>query len=163
MSNEVFDWAQHETPTAVNKSAVGHLELRPVDPINPVTGHGRDCECSRCPGWYLDRARLAAAAIEGAARPVTGPQERKPNVLADQVVPVSILLVVFTLCAMVLLPLIVPVLAVATVSVVAVVVSIVALAVVLMAFVGVARRARSDFGGRPGGPVVLRRPRRWRK
>lgn len=63
--------------------------------VNPVTGHGAGCLCPRCPSY-------AARPVEPVA------PARKPNALLDQVVPVSILLVVFTVCTVVLIPFIAP-------------------------------------------------------
>jgi hypothetical protein len=73
--------------------------------LNPVNGHALDCACVKCPGWYEARARMAVAA-QAYAEPTVKPVAPRP--LTDQVVPVAILMVVFTLCAVVLLPVVMP-------------------------------------------------------
>lgn len=73
--------------------------------LNPVNGHALSCACSSCPGWYEARARMAVAA-QAFAEPVVKPVAPRP--LNDVVLPVAVLMVVFSLCSMVLLPVIMP-------------------------------------------------------
>jgi hypothetical protein len=73
--------------------------------VNPTNGHALDCGCVKCPGWYEARARMAVAA-QAYSEPVVKPVAPRP--LMDVVLPVSVLMVVFSLCAMVLLPVVMP-------------------------------------------------------
>lgn len=125
--------------------------------VNPVTGHALDCACSRCPGWYAARAAAAVAAERWGTAPVVVPPKREPRPLTDQVVPVAVLMVVFTTCMVVLLPVVTPILALTSMALVAMVIAVVALATVLLVFLGVIHRARSSFGTQ-----VITQPQRSR-
>lgn len=125
--------------------------------VNRVTGHGMDCRCSRCPGWYEDRARLAAEAVDRAT-----PPDRRPNPLYDQVIPVSILLVVFTACMAVLLPVITPLIALSAMSLGLVAICVTIIAIVGLGLVGMFRRAAREAGGISSAPVVKGRVLRRR-
>lgn len=138
-NQEVFDWAEHEHDSP---------RLGPRSAVNPVTKHALDCRCSRCPMWYVDRAELAAGGVAAA------PEQRKTNVLTDQVVPVSVLMLVFTACMVVLLPVVAPLVALAAVSVVAVVTSVVALAVAALVLLAAFTRTRGDIGPAPASSVI---------
>lgn len=81
------------------------VAARPQHEINPVNGHALDCACVKCPGWYEARARMVVAA-QAYSEPVVKPVAPRP--LMDVVLPVSVLMVVFSLCAMVLLPVVMP-------------------------------------------------------
>jgi hypothetical protein len=80
----------------------------PQDRLNHLNGHALDCGCPRCPGWYEARARMAVAA-QAYAEPVV--REVRPRPMMDVVLPVAVLMVVFSLCAMVLLPVVMPLVA----------------------------------------------------
>lgn len=122
--------------------------------INPVTGHAPDCACPRCPGWYVERAKLAH---QGPQAPVS-----KPNALTDQVVPVAILMAVFTLCAMVLLPVIAPILALTAASLALVVVSLVVVVIAALVLLGVYVKASRDVVPAAAPKVVRGKVlRRW--
>lgn len=73
--------------------------------LNPVNGHGLECACVKCPGWYEARARMAVAA-QAYSEPVVPPRQSRP--LVDVVLPVCVLMVVFSLCAVVVLPVVTP-------------------------------------------------------
>ena len=118
--------------------------------INPVNGHSVECACPACPGWYEARARMAVAA-QAYAEPVV--KERQPRPLTDQVVPVSILMVVFTICAVVLLPVVTPMLALGAVSLALVAVSLVVVVTAALGFMIFVMRARREVGT-PAGRVV---------
>lgn len=112
-TGEVFDVEKH-TDWAANAATPAPIVYQPTsvakvnEPVNPVTGHGLYCQCSRCPGWYDQRAANAVGIS-------VAPPPRRSNVLLDQVVPVSILMAVFTICAMVLVPVIMPLVGMASV------------------------------------------------
>lgn len=112
----------------------------PLDEVNLVTGHALDCQCPRCPlGAQVARQQVAAVAPARAPRP-----------LQDQVVPVSILLVVFTICSIVLLPVVMPFVALGSMSLGLVAVSLVAVAACALGtlrFVGKLGRGGRDQGG----------------
>lgn len=110
--------------------------IQPVQ-INQVTGHALDCACPRCPGWYAERALAAQAPIA---------PDRRPNPLTDQVVPVSILMAVFTICAVVLLPVIAPILALTAVSLALVVVALVVVVLAALVLLAAYGRTRNDIG-----------------
>lgn len=157
MSNDVFDWAEHEPAVSVNprdwdRPQVGSLETRRPMNVNPVNGHVMGCACARCPGWYEARVETV--------RPSVAPSERRPRPLTDQVVPVAVLMVVFTLCSVVLVPVVTPLIGLAAVSTVAVAVSVVALAAVVLVFLMFAMKLRKSFDREPKtlrGRVIGRR------
>lgn len=109
-STEFYDQAadldveQPRTSAPIERWSAAPVERRAT---NPVTGHGVECECRFCPAgqlaWYEARAAVTLADNKPA---VPGP--RKPNALVDQAVPIAALLMVFTVCALVLLPVVVP-------------------------------------------------------
>ena len=155
-----YDWATEErsadlAPTPQRGGEVVIREEKGVA-VNPVTGHALDCACSRCPGWYAARAAAAVAAEQWGGAVVV-PPKREPRPLTDQVVPVAVLMVVFTTCMVVLLPVVTPILALTSMALIAVVIAIVALATVLLVFIGVVHRARGGFATQLAGP-----PRRAR-
>jgi hypothetical protein len=98
-----FDPAEWQSSYMPRRTA--QVAKRPVHEVNSQNGHALDCGCPRCPGWYEARARMAVAA-QAYAEPVV--KEVQPRPLIDVVLPVSVLMVVFSLCAMVLLPVIMP-------------------------------------------------------
>lgn len=122
--------------------------------VNPINQHALDCGCSRCPGWYEARARMAVAA-QAYAEPVV--KEVQPRPLTDQVVPVAILMVVFTMCMAVLLPIITPMLALGAVSLALVAVSLVTIVVAAMGFMVFVMRAKREVGPKVVKGTVLRR------
>jgi hypothetical protein len=122
--------------------------------VNLVTGHALDCACPRCPGWYVERAKLG--------HPESQTPDRKPNALTDQVVPVAILMAVFTLCAVVLLPVIAPILALTAVSLALVVVSLVVVVIAALAVLGVYVKASRDVTSAAAPKVVRGRVLRRR-
>lgn len=157
-NNEVFDWAEHEPvvdnavdPSHWSPPRTGAVAHRPAPGLNPVNGHAMDCACSRCPGWYAARMQL------GAVQPPMAPA-RRPNALVDQVIPVVILMVVFSLCSMVLIPVLMPVLALGALSLGLVAVSVTIVSIVGLTLVGTLRRAaREESGGRVVRGRVIRR------
>lgn len=150
MSNDVFDWAEHEPIVTTNprdwssRPNAGTVETRHPMNVNPVNGHVVGCACPRCPGWYDARV----GGIE-AVQPSVVPSERRPRPLTDQVVPVAVLMVVFTLCSVVLVPVVTPLVGLAAVSTVAIAVSVVALAVVVLVFLVFAMKLRKGFDREP--------------
>lgn len=118
--------------------------------VNPTNGHALDCGCTRCPGWYEARARMAVAA-QAYSEPVV--KEVRPRPLTDQVVPVAILMVVFTLCAMVLLPVVMPFVAMGVALTGFIVICMCILGALGLTALGMFRRAARDAGG-PTGSVV---------
>jgi hypothetical protein len=162
MSNDVFDWAEHEPAVSVNprdwdRPQAGHLETRRPMNVNPVNGHGVGCVCSQCPGWY--DTRVAAEARFVGAYPVV-PAERRPRPLTDIVVPVCALLTMLTVCAVILIPVVTPLIGLAAVSTVAVAVAVVALASVALVFLMFAMKLRKSFDREPNtlrGRVIGRR------
>lgn len=158
---DVYDWRADEAvftpPAPQSRGLVTPDPTKVVDAyqaagLNQVTGHARGCICPQCPGWYELRAR-GFNAPEASGPHV--PPARKPNPLLDQVLPVSVLMMVFTTCATVLIPVVAPLLGLAVVSALAVVVAIVALVVVLLVLLVVFRRfSRATGGGTGGAPVV---------
>lgn len=141
MNNEIYDWAKDEL-TDRRFNPANQVDIKRVASVNPVTGHGNDCMCPRCPGWYVDRIsshRVSAA-----------PSERRPNVLVDQVVPVSILMAMVTVCSVILIPVIAPLLGLAIVGMVAIVGALIGLTVCLLILWSVFRRTS------PGGPAVIK-------
>lgn len=139
------EWRESYTP---RRSA--QVAKRQGYQVNPVNGHALDCACPACPGWYEARARMAVAA-QAYAEPVV--KERQPRPLTDQVVPVAILMVVFTTCMAVLLPILMPMLALGAVSLALVAVSLVVVVVAALGFMIFIMRARREVGA-PAGRVV---------
>jgi len=143
----VMDWADDALRTA-NMVVRPRREAAPR--INAVTGHGLDCRCSKCPGWYADRAAMAADAPEVRVAPA----QRAARPLVDVVLPVSVLMAVFTLCAMVLLPVVTPLVALSALSLGLVAICIAVIAVVGLSLAMVVRRTARDAGGTDGIRVV---------
>lgn len=145
--NEIYDWAQDEvTDRWLNQQA--RVDIRQGGSVNPVTGHGNDCMCPRCPGWYADRVSSRGSALA---------PERRPNVLIDQVVPVSILMAMVTVCSVVLIPVIAPLLGLAVVGMVVIVGALIGLTVCLLILWSVFRRTNPDGPAVIKGEVVRRR------
>jgi hypothetical protein len=143
-----YDWTQDEV---VNAPTSAHGEVVPLanrgvtaqpPRTNAVTGHGLDCQCPRCPGWYAARVQQAEGYAPGAA-----PAPRTARPLVDQVIPVCILMVTFSLCALVLLPVITPLVAISALSLGLVAVAICTVAVVALSLVLVVRRTSREFTG----------------
>lgn len=150
--DEVYDWlADTQEPEPARPVARRADALA----VNPVTGHGRDCECSRCPGWYNRRGELAAGGV-------ADPRPTRPNVLFDQVIPVCCLLAMVTVCGLVLLPVIVPLLAISAMMVVALALVLVAGAVAVVYAVNAVKRASEPTAGRTIRGQVVSRRGRWR-
>lgn len=144
--SEVYSWLAKEQSHQHTQ-----VELRQTASVNPVTGHGHDCECSKCPGWYDRRADLATRAVAlGTPAPA-----RRGSVLTEQVVPVCCLLATVTVCGLVLLPVVVPLMAISAVMIVAVSVVVVTGAVVVTRILGALNRVPAD-----NGRVVLGRVKR---
>lgn len=121
-TDEVFDQEVDTRPRTLR----GEVAERTSAQVNPITGHGRGCQCPRCPGWYDSRAAVAARNLEN-ERLV--PQQRPANPLFDQVIPVCILMAMVTVCGLILLPVVVPLVAISTLMIVALAMVIVAGAV----------------------------------
>lgn len=115
--------------------------------INPVNGHALDCACVKCPGWYEARARMAVAA-QAYAEPVVAP--RQPRPLMDVVLPVSVLMMVFSLCAIVVIPVVTPLVLMSAMGLGLISVCFAVIAVVGLALAGVVRRTARDAGA----PVI---------
>jgi len=99
----------------------GAVEVRavPAQPgrTNAVTGHGLDCACSRCPGWYQQRANLTQDhMVRDLERTRVVPQPRQTRPLTDLILPWSMLMATFTICAVVLLPVVMPFVALGSMS-----------------------------------------------
>lgn len=109
--------------------------------INPVNGHALDCACSRCPGWYEARARMAVAA-QAYSEPVVKPVQPRP--LMDVVLPVSVLMMVFSLCAIVVIPVVTPLVLMSAMGLGLIAVCFAIIAVVGLALVGVVRRTARE-------------------
>lgn len=150
--SDVYDWAAEEQAERQEwqesymprrtAEVAQRAEAQPR--LNPINRHAADCGCSRCPGWYEARARMAVAA-HAYAEPVVKPVAPRP--LVDQVVPVAILMVVFTMCMAVLLPILTPMLALGAVSLALVAVSLVVVVVAALGFMLFVLRARHAVGG----------------
>ena len=104
--------------------------------INPVNGHALDCACSRCPGWYEARARMAVAA-QAYSEPVVKPVQPRP--LMD-----SVLMMVFSLCAIVVIPVVTPLVLMSAMGLGLIAVCFAIIAVVGLALVGVVRRTARE-------------------
>lgn len=157
---EIYDWAADEAVDRPPTPRFGPVEPDPMKVmeayraagLNQVTGHARGCICPQCPGWYEMRTRGFAPEPD----PRVVPPARKPNALVDQVIPVSVLMMVFTTCATVLIPVIAPLLGLAVVGLIGVVVAIVSLVVVTLVLLAVYRRFAKDVGGVTKGARVVR-------
>lgn len=119
--------------------------------LNPVNGHALDCACPSCPGWYEARARMAVAA-QAYSEPVVKPVQPRP--LMDVVLPVSVLMMVFSLCAIVVIPVVTPLVLMSAMGLGLIAVCIAIIAVVGLVLVGVMRRAAHEVA------PVARAPRR---
>lgn len=153
--DEVFDWSTSWLDEPAGGGEIERRQAQPVEPrrqgsVNPVNGHARDCMCPRCPGWYENRAELAAKSI-AAQQPA-----RRSSVLFDQVIPVCVLMAMVTVCGLVLLPVIVPLMAISAVLIVAVAVVVMAGAVAVIYAVNAVKIGARDT---VRGEVVRRR---WR-
>lgn len=153
LRDEVYDWLAEEQRQPVSAPVARRTETS----INPVNGHGRGCECAQCPGWYERRDALTPRELH-TGRVAVAPPERRPNVLVDQVVPVSILMAMVTVCGLVLLPVIVPLMAISAVLIVAVAVVVMAGAVAVIYAVSAVKQGHREL---VQGEVVRRR-RGWR-
>ncbi|QJD54063.1 membrane protein [Streptomyces phage Galactica] len=123
--------------------------------LNPVNGHAIDCACNRCPGWYEARARMAVAA-QAFSEPVVPP--RAPRPLMDVVLPVSVLMMVFSLCAMIVLPVVTPLVMMSALGMGLMAICVAVVAVVALLLVGAVRRtAREAAPTRVVRGRVLRR------
>lgn len=132
-SPPVADWADDALRTA-------NALARRATPgaVNAVTGHGLDCRCSRCPGWYADRAQAAGTHVV--------PAQRAARPLVDVVLPVAVLMCVFTICAVVLLPVVTPLVALSALSLGLVAICICVVAIVALSLAMVVRRTTRDAG-----------------
>lgn len=115
--------------------------------VNPVNGHALDCACVKCPGWYEARARMAVAA-QAYSEPVVPKREARPMI--DVVLPVSVLMVVFSLCAIVVLPVVMPFVALGAMSLGLVAVALCVVAVSGLGLAMTVRRSARDAGA----PVI---------
>lgn len=147
---DVYDWSAEE-----HRRQSAPIARRETGSVNPVNGHGRGCECAQCPGWYERRAVMVERS-HGMDVEYPAPRERRPNALVDQVIPVSILMAMVTVCGLVLLPVVVPLLAISAMMIVALAIVIVAGAVAVVCAVGVLKR----HGRQPIRGEVVRG--RWR-
>lgn len=111
--------------------------------VNAVTGHGLDCRCSRCPGWYADRVQAVGTHVDRAYVPA----QRAARPLVDVVLPVAVLMCVFTICAVVLLPVVTPLVALSALSLGLVAVCICVVSIVALSLAVVVRRTTRDAGG----------------
>lgn len=164
--SDVYDWAADEQtdrtvwqesymPRRVADVARRQSdEVRGRPDLNPINRHALDCGCPTCPGWYEARARMAVAA-HAYAEPVV--KEVQPRPLVDQVVPVAILMVVFTMCMAVLLPILVPMMALGAVSLALVAVSLVVVVTCALGFMVFVLRVKRDMGGQVVRGQVLKR------
>lgn len=168
--SDVYDWAADEVAQAEPTWAESYMPRRsaqvaqiraqdverggPQDRLNPINRHALDCGCPTCPGWYEARARMAVAA-HAYAEPVV--KEVQPRPLVDQVVPVAILMVVFTMCMAVLLPILVPMMALGAVSLALVAVSLVVVVTCALGFMVFVLRVKRDTGGQVVRGQVLKR------
>lgn len=109
--------------------------------VNPVNGHALDCACVRCPGWYEARARMAVAA-QAYSEPVVKPVQPRP--LMDVVLPVAVLMMVFSLCAIVVIPVVTPLVLMSAMGLGLIAVCFAIIAVVGLALVGVVRRTAHE-------------------
>lgn len=109
--------------------------------VNPVNGHALDCACVKCPGWYEARARMAVAA-QAYSEPVVKPVAPRP--LMDVVLPVSVLMMVFSLCAIVVIPVVTPLVLMSAMGLGLIAVCFAIIAVVGLAMMGVVRRTARE-------------------
>lgn len=148
--SDVYDWAAEEQAerqawqSSYMPRRTAEVAQRGEVQLNVMNGHALDCGCPRCPGWYEARSRMAVAA-HAYAEPVV--KEVQPRPLTDQVVPVAILMVVFTMCMAVLLPILTPMLALGAVSLALVAVSLVVVVVAALGFMVFVLRAKRAIEG----------------
>ncbi|QNJ57720.1 membrane protein [Streptomyces phage Keanu] len=109
--------------------------------VNPVNGHALECACPQCPGWYEARARMAVAA-QAYSEPVVKPVAPRP--LMDVVLPVAVLMMVFSLCAIVVIPVVTPLVLMSAMGLGLIAVCFAIIAVVGLALVGVVRRTAHE-------------------
>lgn len=114
--------------------------------VNPVNGHALDCACVKCPGWYEARARMAAASA-AYAEPVVAP--RPPRPLMDVVLPVAVLMMVFSLCAIVVIPVVTPLVLMSAMGLGLIAVCFAVIAVVGLSLALVARRTAHEAAPAP--------------
>lgn len=154
--NDVYDWAAVEWQESYmpRRTAEVANRLGAVPQVNHLNGHALDCGCPRCPGWYGARARMAVAA-SAYAEPVVKPVQPRP--LTDVVLPVAVLMVVFSLCAMVLLPVVMPFVAMGVALTGFVVVCLCILGGMGLVAFGMFRRAARESGAPVVRGKVLRR------
>jgi hypothetical protein len=88
---------------------------------------------------------------------VSTPMPRQSRPLVDVVLPVSVLMVVFTLCAMVLLPVVMPFVVLGTLSLGLIAISVTVIAVVALMLVTVLRRAARESQSAPRGYRRIKR------
>lgn len=161
--SDVYDWAAEEQ-TERQEWQSSYMPRRTAEVaqrgeaqprLNTTNGHALDCGCPKCPGWYEARARMAVAA-HAYAEPVVEPV--KPRPMMDVVLPVSVLMMVFSLCSMVLLPVVMPFVAMGVALTGFIVVCLCILGGMGLVGFGMMRRAAREAGG--GSTVrgkVLRR------
>lgn len=141
---------EHWVPQTLAQRPANRVEVQPR--LNPVNGHVQGCVCSMCPGWYVERAKMAAGY---APEPRAGAPARQPRPLTDQVIPVSILMVVFTLCAMVLLPVITPFVAIGAMSLALMTVSLVVVCAVGLSVLRVVRQTPREVDDAPRKRTII--------
>lgn len=114
--------------------------------INPVNGHALDCACPACPGWYEARARMAVAA-QAYSEPVVKPVQPRP--LTDVVLPVAVLMMVFSLCAIVVIPVVTPLVLMSAMGLGLIAICIAIIAVVGLTMMVVVRRTAHEVQDAP--------------
>lgn len=154
--SDLYDWAAEERTAwdqAYQPRRSAEIAARPrAQPgVNSVNGHALTCACSSCPGWYEARARMAVAAA-AFSEPVVKPVQPRP--LHDVVLPVAVLMMVFSLCAMVLLPVVMPFVAMGVALTGFIVVCMCILGGMGLVGLSMFRKAARDAGG-----VAIRRRR----
>jgi len=153
--DEVYDWLAEEQRQQSNE-----VVPRQAGPVNSVTGHGVDCVCPRCPGWY--EARRRGIVVDVTEQPRQRMVQARPaSALLDQVVPVCCLLATVTVCGVVLLPVAMPMVAMGMVMVVAMVIALVVGAIVAVYLVASLKRATGGGGGQAIRGEVVKRRRSW--
>lgn len=160
--SEFYDWAADEQAQRTEwqqsymPRRTADLERRPsgAPAVNIANGHAIDCGCPRCPGWYEARARMAVAA-QAYAEPVV--KEVRPRPLVDVVLPVSVLMMVFSLCSMVLLPVVMPFVAMGVALTGFIVICFCILGAMGLTGLVMFRRAAREAGGSTVRGKVLRR------
>lgn len=162
--SDVYDWEAEElrhrqewqeSYTPRRTAEVDRIQRGEAQPrLNPVNRHALDCACPSCPGWYEARARMAVAA-QAFAEPVVKPVAQRP--LYDVVLPVAVLMMVFSLCAMVLLPVVMPFVAMGIALTGFIVVCLCILGGMGLVAFGMFRRAAREAGAPVVRGKVLRR------